>query len=63
MQRLDILLLDRLLRDERNVCLARGRTNRLGVVAVILLPPHNGFTYCGLMIFTRCPSASNWRPQ
>ncbi len=40
MQRLDVLLLDGLLRDEGNVRLTRGRADRLGVVAVVLLSTH-----------------------
>ena len=62
MQSLDILLLDRLLRDERDVRLACGGADRFSVVAVVLLRT-KGFTYCGLMIFTRWPSASNLRAQ
>src|SRR4029078_9202389 len=42
MQSLDILLLDRLLRDERDVRLAGGGGNRFSVVAVVLLPAHKG---------------------
>ena len=42
MQGLDVLLLDRLLWDERNVRLACGGADRLSVVAVVLLPPHKG---------------------
>ena len=37
MQGLDVLLLDGLLGDEGNLGLARGRTDRLGVIAVVLL--------------------------
>jgi hypothetical protein len=40
MQRLDVLLLNGLFRDETNVRLARCRADRLGVVAVVLLTPH-----------------------
>src|SRR6516225_2501270 len=40
MQRLDVLLLDRLLRDKRNVRLPRGYADRVCVIAVILLPAH-----------------------
>lgn len=36
-KRLDILLLDALLRNERNVGLARGCADRFSVVAVVLL--------------------------
>jgi hypothetical protein len=37
MQGLDVLLLGGLLGDEGNLGLARGRTDRLGVIAVVLL--------------------------
>jgi len=40
MQRLDVLLRDRLLRDKRNVRLPCGYADRLRVIAVILLPAH-----------------------
>src|ERR1700730_8707660 len=40
MQGLDILLLDRLLRHQRDMQLARGRADRFGIVAVVLLPTH-----------------------
>jgi len=40
MQRLDVLLLDRLLRDKRDVRLPCSYTDRLRVIAVILLPAH-----------------------
>lgn len=52
MQSLNILLLDALLRDKWNMWLARGYTDRLGVIAVVLLPAHEGFTYCGLISLT-----------
>jgi Homeodomain-like domain len=42
MQRLDVLLLNGLFQDESNVRLARCRANRLSVVAVVLLTPHEG---------------------
>ncbi len=42
MQGLDVLLLNGLLRDERNVRLARCRADRFSVVAVVLLTPHEG---------------------
>jgi len=40
--RCSILLLDRLLRDERDVRLACGGADRFSVVAVVLLPAHKG---------------------
>jgi len=40
MQRLNVLLLDRLLRHERNMWLARRRADRLGVIAIVLLTTH-----------------------
>lgn len=40
MQRLDVLLLNRLLQNEGNVRLTGCHTDRLGVIAVILLPAH-----------------------
>src|ERR1700740_2508687 len=40
MQCLDVLLLDRLLRDKRDVRLPCSYTDRLRVIAVILLPAH-----------------------
>ena len=40
MQSLDVLLLNGLLRHQRDVCLARSSADRLGVIAVILLPTH-----------------------
>lgn len=43
MPSLDILLLDRLFRDERDVRLACGGADRFSVVAVVLLPAHKGF--------------------
>jgi hypothetical protein len=38
MQSLNILLLDALFRDQRNMWLTRRRADRLGVIAVVLLP-------------------------
>ena len=49
---LDILLFERLLRHEPHVPLLDRSTDRLGVIAVVLLSPYEGFTYCGAMIFT-----------
>ena len=42
-QRLHILLLYALLGHQRNVGLAHGRADRLGIVAVVLLPAHERF--------------------
>ena len=47
MQSLDILLLDCLFRNKRNVRLSCGRADCLGVITVILLPPHERFDVLG----------------
>jgi hypothetical protein len=63
MQRLNVLLLDGLLRDERNVPLTRGCADASASLPSFFCRRTNGFTYCGLMIFTQWPSASNLRAQ
>ena len=40
MQCLDVLLLDRLLRDKRDMCLACCRADGLGIVTIVLLATH-----------------------
>ena len=41
-QRLDVLLLDRFLWNEAHMGLAGGGADRLGIVAIVLLPTHEG---------------------
>jgi hypothetical protein len=52
MKCLDVLLFDRLARNERDAWLARRRADRSASFPSLLRRRTNGFTYCGLTIFT-----------
>jgi hypothetical protein len=58
MRRLHILLFDALLRDKGNVGFGVRSYNSLDHCRRT-----NGFTYCGLIIFSWCQIASNLRAQ
>jgi hypothetical protein len=55
MERLDVLLLKRLFRNEPHVRLLHRSADCLGVVTIVLLPANEWLDVLRAMIFTVCP--------